>query len=456
MARNILVVFIFFLVSLPLVQGIHSQETLAYEHPREIQGDQSRINHGVLDDAWLEERDGVTILYVNGSHYQMGYQHGYLLREKVQENVRAFLHYAAAAISYDALLAMWETSQPYVPPEYFEELQGIADGANLSFNDIAASIMAIEWADHGCYGIAAWGPATVNGLLYHARSFDLPSTIQDPVTGIYPYENSVLVVRKPTNGSASLCPSIAGSFHTGGGMNDQRVSIGIQICWSKDQTMQGNPYHFRVQQALDDATTAEEAIQIITTNRTHGFNFIISQVNPSAGFIVEQSANHTYVGTYNNTVESIHPFWSIDYVVRRTNCFIDPTIAATQRKRYDPTGLIGFLNLIFYKKTNCPFFAVYRLYTSVSNELVDNWGTLTLNGTMMAMQNGYRANDDPLLRLIEALGKGTGMAEAWNQWVACPETGDMVVSFAARNKNAFETEVHFFNLFELLDGEPPQ
>jgi hypothetical protein len=380
----------------------------------------------------------------------MGYQHGYLLQEKVQENIRAFLHYASTSISYNKLLAMWDTMSVYVPPEYKEELQGIADGANISFNDIAVSIAAIEYADHGCYGIAAWGPATVDGKLYHARSFDLPSTIQDPVTKRYAHENTVLVVRKPTNRSASLCPSIAGSFHTGGGINEHGVALGIQICWSKDQTFEGNPYHFRVQQVLDYATTAEEALQILNTNRTHGFNFIVSQANPPEGFIVEQSANLTYVGTYNNSVEGKTPFWGIDYVVRRTNVFINSTLAAKQRTRYDPTGFIGFLNLLFYKKTNNPFFAVYQLYSSVSHEINASWGTLDLNGTMAVLQNGYRAGDNFLLRLIEKLGKGTGMAESWNQWTACPSTGGMVVSFATNDTLAYQNEPHYFNLYQLL------
>jgi predicted choloylglycine hydrolase len=442
MKAFIVVVICLFLAS-PVIQGIQPQKSLIDNHDL------------LLDGGWLEERDGVVILHVSGSNYEMGYQHGYLLREKVQANIRAFLSYAQNAITYAELLAMWDIMAPYIPQEYIEELQGIADGANVSFNDLAASITAIECADHGCFGIAAWGPATADGILYQARSFDLPSTVQDPVTGMYAYENSVLIVRDPTNGSASLCPSIAGSFHTGGGINENGVGIGLQICWSKDQTLQGNPYHFRVQQTLDDATTAEEAVTIINTNRTHGYNIIVSDAATPIGYIIEQSANHTYVGTYDDSVESTSPFWSIDHVVRRTNCFIDPTIAATQRKRYDPTGLLGFLNLVFFKKTNCPYFAIYRLYKSVSNELTEHWGSLTLNTTMDALQKGYRADTDLLLRLIERLGRGTGMAEAWNQWTACPQTGDMVVSFATRDKKAFETEVHYFNFFELMDSEPP-
>jgi hypothetical protein len=445
--RKLWIVLICIVLTFPIAQGISFNPTQSNA--------QSPSRANLLDGGWLEERENVTILHVNGSNYQMGYQHGYLLREKVQENIRAFLHFANTSISYDALLAMWDTMSVYVPQEYKEELQGIADGANISFDDITVSIAAIEYADHGCYGIAAWGPATIDGKLYHARSFDLPSIIQDPVTGRYAHENTVLVVRNPTNGSASLCPSIAGSFHTGGGINDNGVALGIQICWSKDQTFEGNPYHFRVQQVLDYATTAEEALQILNTNRTHGFNFIVSQATPAEGFALEQSANYTYVGSYDDPVESTSPFWAIEHVVRRTNVFIDPTIAATQRKRYDPTGFIGFLNLLLYKKTNCPFFAVYQLYSSVSKELNISWGTMDLNGTMAVLQNGYRASGFPLLRLIEILGKGTGMAEAWNQWVACPATGDMMVSFATHDQMAYQTEPHYFNLYSLLQEQQP-
>ncbi len=443
--KHLWVVCICLCCVLPVVQAsiVPNQKNTQYPVPASL-----------LDGGWVEEQDNITILHVSGTNYEMGYQHGYLLREQVQENVRAFLHYATEYVTSAELMNYWNMSQPYIPSQYIDEIQGIADGANISFDDIAESIMAVEYADHGCYGIAAWGPATPDGKLYHARSFDLPSTIQDPVSGKYAHENTVLIIRNPDNGSASLSPAIAGSFHTGGGMNSQGVSLGIQICWSKDQTFEGNPYHFRVQAVLDSATTAAEAIQILNTNRTHGFNFIVSQANPAEGFALEQTANLTYVGTYNGSVESNHPFWAIEHVVRRTNVFLEPTIAATQRKPYNPAGLIAFFKLLFFQKSN-PYFAVYQLYQSVSKQIDITWGNLTLNNTMDVLQNGYRAEDFPLLRLIERLGKGTGMAEAWNQWVACPATGDMVVSFANHDQMAFKTKPHYFNLYALLSESPP-
>ncbi len=417
---------------------------------------QNTASSSHMDDGWVEVLDNVTVLHVFGTHYEMGYQHGSLLREQVQENVRAFLQFADDYISRAELLNYWNISKPFIPAKYIEEIQGLADGANISFTDIAESIMAVEYADHGCFGIAAWGIATSDGKMYHARSFDLPSTIKDPVTGKFAHENTVLIVRFPSDGVPSLCPSIAGSFHTGGGININGVTLGIQICWSKDQTFHGNPYHFRVQEVLDTAMTAEQALQILNTNRTHGFNFIVSQSDPAIGYALEQTANHTYIGSYDNfTVESHKPFWGIEHVVRRTNVFLEPTIAATQRTPYNPAGVIAFFKLLLNQKTN-PYFAVFQLYQSVSKQLYITGGNLSLNTTLEALRNGYRGDGFPLLRLIEKLGKGTGMAEAWNQWVVCAETGNMVVSFANHDQMAFKTEPHFFNFYDLLDADPPK
>jgi len=41
--------------------------------------------------GWLERIDGVMVLHVKGSPYEMGYQHGALLREDCQENFNYLL-----------------------------------------------------------------------------------------------------------------------------------------------------------------------------------------------------------------------------------------------------------------------------------------------------------------------------------------------------------------------------
>jgi hypothetical protein len=403
-----------------------------------------------LNSGWLEERDGVKILHVSGSNYEMGFQHGSLLAEEVKQDIRAFLNYST--VSYEYLLDIWDVMKNHVPNEYIEEMQGLSDGAGISFNDLAAANMVVIVGDMGCFGISAWGDATVDGKLYHARSFDQPFNIKDPISGKFAHENYVLIVRDPDDGYASLCPSVAGTMHGGGGINENGIALGQQVCWSDDYTLEGIPGQLRVQQVLDHASTGYEAIEFLTTNKDLGWNFIVSDSKIPEGYAVEVSGNYSYVGTHDDPTEEIKPFWQIDDVVRRTNFFIDPTIASTQRAKYNPSGLLSFIKLVF--RTDV-FFAVWRSYKVCSEGIENNYGSLDLNSTLTMLRNCYSGKTDLLLRLIVILAEGTSFNRAWNMWVADPENGDMVVCFATKDKIAFENPVHFFNFYELLNSTPP-
>ena len=407
--------------------------------------------HGTLSSGWLEIRDGIKILHVSGSNYEMGYQHGSILKEEVQQDIRAFLNYSHESKEY--LLSIWNLMKDYVSQEYIDEMHGMADGAEISFDDLAAAnIEIIIGHIVACFGISAWGNATVDGKLYQTRSFDQPLDISDPVTGTLVHDNAVLVIRNPENGYASIAPSFAGSMHGGGGFNSQGIAVGQQALWSKDYSFHGAPGQIRVQEVLDHAATAQEAIDILTTNKDVAWNFIVSDSKIPAGYAVEVTGNYSYVGTFNNPTESLTPFWSINDVVRRTNFFIDPTLASTQREKYNPSGLLSFLKLV--KRTDV-FFAVWRSYKVVSEGIERNYGKMDLNSTMKMMRACYSGKTDFLLHLIVILAEGTSFNRAWNMWVGEPETGDFVVCFAKGKSIAFGNPVYYFNFYNLLNETPP-
>ncbi len=404
----------------------------------------------MLHSGWLETRDGIKILHVSGSNYEMGYQHGSILKEEVQQDIRAFLNYSHDSKAY--LLSVWNQMEEYVPQEYIDEMYGMADGAEISFDDLAAAnIEIIIGHIVACFGISAWGNATVDGRLYQTRSFDQPLDISDPVTGTLVHDNAVLIIRNPVNGYASVAPSFAGSMHGGGGFNSQGIAVGQQALWSKDYSFHGAPGQIRVQEVLDHAATVQKAIDILTTNKDVAWNFIVSDSKIPIGYAVEVTGNYSYVGTFDNATESLPPFWSITDVVRRTNFFIDPTLASTQREKYDPSGLISFLKLV--KRTDV-FFAVWRSYKVVSEGIERNYGKMDLNGTMKMIRACYSGKTDFLLHLIVKLAEGTSFNRAWNMWVAEPETGDFVVCFAQGKNIAFDNPVHYFNFYTLLYATP--
>jgi hypothetical protein len=202
---------------------------------------------------------------------------------------------------------------------------------------------------------------------------------------------------------------------------------------------------------LDYADSADEGINIMNSNRTCGWNFIISDSKSSKGYAIEQTANLLYVGTWFHPVESTPPFWGIEDVVRRGVMFISPGCAATQpyREHYDPSGLRGFLLFLMGKNL---YFSAWSQYRALSTEFEDQWGTFNLDSTMSSIRDIYKGKTDFLFYLTQRLSSFKSL----HQWVACPETGDIVISFAdADNETACENSVHYFNIFELLNSEPP-
>lgn len=400
-----------------------------------------------FNDARVEIIDGVKVLYVNGSYYEMGYQHGYLLKDEAHENMRAFLEYISKISSYERMLEIWYETKPYIPACYIEEMQGIADGAQVSFETVAACYMSILYMDMQCFTYAAWSNATKDGKLYHFRSLDFPVTLKDPVTGKYVQENTVLIVRKPKNGLKSLLTSIAGGINFYQGVNEKQISIGVQVCWSTSQTLHGIPAKFKIQKVLDTAENIQEAVDILTHNNTLGWNFIVSDGKQKTAFAVEITANGSYVGTWDDPVEETQPFWQIKEIVRRTNFFINPELASTQRNDYNPSGFKGFLSLFKGE----PFFTLWRKYKSMSEEIEKNWGEINLTTGMSLMRKVYTGRTDIFMFLFLRMGRNSILCD-FQQWAACPETGDFIVSFADKDSFSHENPLHYFNIYDLIES----
>lgn len=404
------------------------------------------------DDAWLRKINGVRVLHVTGSSYDMGYQHGSLLEDECLENLRAYQRLAEqVGFTYDDFLVLWSEMEEYIPLRYHEEMQGMADALDLPFETIAIGNIMTVWVH--CSGFAAWGPATIHGELIHGASLDYPLRIRDPVSEKTVQDNFVVIFREPTGGYASLDPSYAGLTGSAGGFNEQGVAVNVHTCWSHDETVRGTPMVFRLRMILDNASDVNHGLTILENETTRGWNFIISGGQEYTGFAVEQTGNISYSGTWNHPTESTAPFWSIDSVVRRTNIYINQTTAATQRTIYDPRifPILGYLfgvNSLGWSRT-APF-SPWLHYKELSEELVQNWGNLNLEMGMEVFRRVYNGNTSVLFSLFQLLRFYTTL----HQWVATPSTGDMLLSVARNNRSAYTQPIHHLNLFELLESMP--
>jgi hypothetical protein len=304
--------------------------------------------------------------------------------------------------------------------------------------------------EDACTEMSLWGDATVDGKLYHVRSLDWTLRLTDPDTGTPLYDTTVLIVRDPDVGYRSLIPEFPGAIGSWHGINEKGIAVGENSCMTYDSIFDGICPWFRMRMVLDYASNSDDAIDILTSNRTCGTNFILSDANVPVGYALDQSASISYVGAWDDPVEGTKPFWQIKDVVRRVPQYVHPGCAELEKNRfrYNPGGLLGFL-LYFFGESY--MFVGWTHYKALSNEIEKRYGTLDLNGTMSLLRDEYVGNTDIFMKLI----RSEGFLNCLYQWVCCPETGDFLISFARDDTLACYNQVYYFNMFELFESNPP-
>jgi len=409
-------------------------------------------SHNPLNGGWLEEREGVKILHLNGSYYDMGFSHGFLLKEEIHANMRILFNYFNdMGFSNTTLLQSWDILKNYIPEKYILELNGIADGSNSSMQEIGIYNVLHDIANFiSCSGAIAWGSATFDGNLIHMRSTDHSIFLHDPdpITGKYLQENQVLIVRNPVDDFASMSPMWAGRIGSWGGINEKGIAVSETTCWTNDTSLHGICAAFRLGMVLDTAESSTEAINILNEKKTVGWNLLISDGNIQVGYVLEQTANISYISTWNDTAENTKPFWMIEDVLRRTNCYISTECADLERENYNPRSLQSIIEYLLGKDS---YFGIWKHYVSLSKGIERYRGSLDLNNSMTLLRDCYTGKYDLFFYIMQKMNAFSPM----HQWVACPTTGDMLICFASKDAIASVNPVHHFNLFNLLESEPP-
>jgi len=177
------------------------------------------------------ERGNIKVVYLHGTPYEMGFQHGTLLHEELREGVAEINgNIMLAAMKEMALgLGLFDLAQEMSLPEIIEECQGMEDAAGdvgwtmqecmvLNFGDALAEF--IQHGMHedgvdivpGCTQVVVSGPATKDGRVYHLRLLDW-SSIEFIVN------NPVVFVRSPAGGIPHVFIGFPGNLSTYQGMN---------------------------------------------------------------------------------------------------------------------------------------------------------------------------------------------------------------------------------------------
>lgn len=265
---------------------IRSDVITSPEHEREI------LSKAKLD--WTPDKK-VRVLYVRGTPYERGYQHGALLRQEVRDNLLSMYEKLLDKFRFEELLdESYERQRPFIPQEYIDEMHGLAHGSRLPLRVIHA-IHALpeitEWGGkkrlkkvvkdmmEGVYGtscsnFSATGSATPDKTMYTVRILDWGL---HKISKLHEYP--LITVNVPEGrGIASANVGWMGFLGAVSGMNAQGITLGEMGYGDPEgETMRGTPMPFVLRDVLSySSNLADVRHQISSKPGTNSFVFLMS------------------------------------------------------------------------------------------------------------------------------------------------------------------------------------
>lgn len=258
-------------------------------YTRSVVIENQQIEAQILSKASLVEShdpavNNIKVLYLKGSPYEMGFQHGRLIRKDVQANVNHIIRLVRHYASEDIIDEIYDLMDPYIPMEEKEEMRGLAHGADMPLRVIHWLHCVPEISEYGqkkrfieglahtsCSNIVAMGKATADGQLYQLRVLDW---IRELGAQKYP----VIIVRRPDAGNASVTFSYAGFIGCISGMNDKGMAFGeMGYGDPPGESLEGIPFIFLFRKLMREAGTLDDAVKMITeARRTCSYAYMIS------------------------------------------------------------------------------------------------------------------------------------------------------------------------------------
>jgi hypothetical protein len=247
-------------------------------------------------------------LELAGPPTSLGAQHGAALGKRFRADCQQFIRSAETIFHtpYERIRADLGIFDRFVPDQYRQEMQALADAASVTYEDILAlttfldtSAILVAQRPH-CINLVAYGPATADGRLLHGRNLDFPAAgfaektaavfIYHPERGPLPAVASV-APRRRVGGNAFLSVAWGGFIGAVTGMNEHGLTVTEISASNQRISPAGIPVMILLRMVLQYASNIEEAIEIIrSSQRTAGFNITLTDWRVPEAVCVEFDA----------------------------------------------------------------------------------------------------------------------------------------------------------------------
>lgn len=193
---------------------------------------------------------------LTGTPYERGYYYGEVCRDEIHISVKNYkeLFWFRKQLSWERALVL---AREYLPAireldeSYIEEMQGIADGAGLAFDEVLAinartellhtSVAVAAEEDQECTAFSAVPPATKDNVVLAGQTWDFTLMQRE----------AVVIVRIPGEGEKPSILFLPEAGMIGGkGLNSAGLSLTLNALRTNDFGI-GLPLHIRMRKMLE-------------------------------------------------------------------------------------------------------------------------------------------------------------------------------------------------------------
>ncbi len=286
-----------------------------------------------VSSSAYERVEGIHVLRVKGTDYEMGYQHGQLLRDAIPRGpLPYFAHYVEKLLSAGLVGSFGGSSAKMIggvlsatvgrkiakrfPPRILDAMNGLADGAGMSRKELRRAVTMPEtylWVGSaykkifrsplaprygvpvlGCTSAIAWGNATAShagGRMLHGRNFDYQGV------GVWDREQAV-VFHEPNVGQPYVSVAAAGVLLGGvTAMNASGITLVVhQHIACTDFDLDGLPVGVVGDEVMRSAKTIDDARRILDAHRPNGaWTYVITSAHENAVIAYEVTSDRRAV-----------------------------------------------------------------------------------------------------------------------------------------------------------------
>jgi len=223
----------------------------------------------------MTNQSTIPVIEVSGSHREVGRQIGKQCQPQIQNMLTHLREDLPIGISWNNMLRQSKINLQHsraVYPQYVDELEGIAQGANVPFEEIFLSMCEELWEaaawKKGCTDMAARGRATLDGSTLIAHTNDL-----------LPESEANLVIMKIQAGDEPEFLGISsGGVGISAGFNAAKISLtGNQL--DQNDIRPGVPRLLVVRAILASRHLSEAMDHCLLPQRASSYNNVIADAN---------------------------------------------------------------------------------------------------------------------------------------------------------------------------------